>query len=142
MNIDYLYRKVIMEHYKNPLNKGLIDNKDYKLVNLNNPSCGDLVSVQVLIDNNIIKDIKHEGFGCSISLASTSVMSDTLINMKIDDANIVIKEFYKLVSGQEVDNNILKGDALAFSGVSEFPARIKCATLAWKAIEEALKDDK
>lgn len=139
MDMSVLYRQVIMEHYKRPFNKGLVSDKDYLLIHMNNPSCGDQLDLQIKVENGKIIDIKHEGTGCSICCSSASVASQTLINQTFDDANKIINEFYELVKGLPFDEKILKGDVLAYQGVSQFPARIKCATLAWKALETGVK---
>lgn len=137
MDMKNLYRQVIMEHHKNPLNKGLVDDENYELVHLNNPSCGDDIKVQVKIENNIITDIRHDGQGCSICCSSGSVMSDVLKNLKVDEVLILINDFYKLLTGNNPNNPNLK-EAVVFEGVSLFPARVRCATLAWKALEQAI----
>jgi len=137
-NIEQLYRQVIMDHYKNPKNKGLIANPDYLTIHLNNPSCGDEMTVQLYTKNHLITDVRHQGTGCSICCSSASVMSVTLKNHTIDEALSIIKEFYELIKGYTYNPDILKGDAIVYQGVAQFPARIKCATLAWKAIEQGL----
>ena len=141
-HIEQLYRQVIMEHYKNPKNKGLIANPSYLTIHLNNPSCGDEMTVQMLVKNGQITDIRHQGTGCSICCSSASVMSETLKNHTLDEANHIIKEFYELIKGYTYNANILKGDAIVYQGVAQFPARIKCATLAWKAIEQGIMKTK
>lgn len=138
MDIEKLYRQVIMDHYKNPKNKGLLDDATYLTIHLNNPSCGDELTVQVKTENDIITDIRHLGTGCSICCSSASVMSVTLKDQKIDDAMDIIGQFYELIKGYPYNPEILKGDAIVYQGVSQFPARVKCATLGWKAIEKGL----
>lgn len=138
MNLEYLYREIIMDHYKSPQNKGLIEDKDYLLVNMHNPSCGDDVTIQFSLKNNVIKDIRHVGEGCSICCASASVMSVVLKDKTKEEALLKIESFKNLLTGN-IDNN-LEGDMIAFEGVGKFPARIRCATLAWQAIEKGLKE--
>ncbi len=142
MSIQDLYRKVIMEHYKSPLNKGLLDDPTYKTINLHNPSCGDEINIQVKVENGIIKDIRQDGKGCSICCSSASVMTDTLMNLTLDEAMKVIKDFFELVQGHEVENEEALKEAIVYQGVSSFPARIKCATLSWHAIEKGLLGEK
>ena len=142
MRIEDLYRDIIMEHYKNPRNKGLLENDKYKKVNLLNPSCGDEVTIQVLIEEDQIKDIRHDGHGCSICCSSASVLSETLINKSTTEGLKIINEYMLMLTGKEYDKNILKGEAIAYIGVSKFPARIRCASIAWKAMEEALVEAK
>lgn len=138
MNIEQLYRQVIMDHYKNPKNKGLVGDSNYLTIHLNNPSCGDEMTVQMKVEDGIISDIKHQGTGCSICCSSASVMSQTLKGQSMDHANEIIKEFYELIKGYPYNEDILKGDAVVYKGVSQFPARVKCATLAWKAVEQGI----
>lgn len=140
MNLENLYRQIIMEHYKNPLNKGLISDSSYLLINMHNPSCGDDVTIQLKVSDNTIKDIRHTGTGCSICCSSASVMSETLKGFQKEEALQTIDHYVKMISNQEYDQSYLKGDMMAYSGVRNFPARIKCATLAWKALEKGLKE--
>jgi nitrogen fixation protein NifU and related proteins len=134
-HIEKLYRQVIMDHYKNPKNKGLLDDATYLTIHLNNPSCGDEMTVQVLVENDQITDIRHQGTGCSICCSSASVMSETLKNQKLDDAMDIIGQFYELIKGYPYNPEILKGDAIVYQGVSQFPARVKCATLVGKPLK-------
>lgn len=142
MDIKQLYRQVIMDHYKSPRNKGLTDEKGYKMFHMNNPSCGDDISVCALVENNIIKDIKQSGTGCSICCASASIMTISLIGKTVVEARKFNDEFYRMVMGQTYNDSILNTDAIVFQSISQFPARIKCATLAWKALDEIIDEDK
>lgn len=138
MNIEQLYRQVIMDHYKYPKNKGFIPDNTYMTVHLNNPSCGDEMTVQLKIVDGMIHDIKQQGTGCSICCSSASVMSVTLMNKSLDEALSILHEFYELIKGYPYKKDVLIGDAVVYQGVSQFPARVKCATLAWKAAEQAI----
>lgn len=138
MNIEQLYRQLIMEHYKSPKNRGIVADNSYMTVHLNNPSCGDEMTVQVKIEDDKIVDVKHQGTGCSICCSSASVMSITLMDQSTANAESIIKEFYEMIKGYPYNPEILKGDAIAYQNVSQFPARVKCATLAWKAAEQAI----
>jgi len=139
-NFENLYRAVIMDHYKTPRNKGLLNDNDYVSTEFLNPSCGDEVIVQFKIDNdNNIKDIRHDGKGCSICCSSASIMSEALITQSKDQALEIINEFYEMIKGNEYNAELINGDILAFTGVSTFAARVKCATLAWKALEKGLR---
>lgn len=133
-NLEQLYRQVIMDHYKNPRNKGLVG---LPHVHLYNPSCGDDITVEAKIIDDVIQEIHHEGSGCSICCSSASVMSEVLIGKHVQEANEVIQSFFKLVMGQDVEEEKLQ-EALVYQGVAKFPARIKCATISWKAIERVL----
>ena len=139
-DLEALYKQVIMEHYKYPHNKGLIDNDKYKKVHLNNPSCGDDITVQFIVEDGIIKDIKQDGHGCSICMSSASVMTDVIMGRSVERAKELIQEFLDLLTGKEIDDEELM-DALVYQGVSKFPARIKCAGLSWKAIKKGIEED-
>ncbi len=138
MNIEHLYRQVIMEHYKNPKNRGFVVDNSYMTVHLNNPSCGDEMTVQLKVQNHVITNILHQGTGCSICCSSASVMSETLMNKTLDESISILHEFYELIKGYPYNKEILKGDAVVYQGVAQFPARVKCATLAWKAAEQGI----
>lgn len=142
MQLENLYRQIIMEHYKSPKNKGLIDSNEYFTVNLVNPSCGDDVTVQVLVVDNVVKDIRHLGVGCSICCSSASIMSETLKGLKVNKALDTIDAFNNLLMNKEYNESLLEGDAIAYSGVSKFPARIRCANLAWYAAKEGILKEK
>ena len=139
-NLEQLYRQVIMDHYKNPRNKGLLDKDGYHEVHLKNPTCGDDVKVQVNIKDGKIEDIRHEGIGCSICCSSASVMSQTLKDKSIPEAAEIMKNFYEIVQGNDFDEDLDMGDAPVYQGVAKFPARVKCATISWKAAEQAIKE--
>ncbi|HHT39494.1 MAG: SUF system NifU family Fe-S cluster assembly protein [Acholeplasmatales bacterium] len=138
MNLNYLYREIIMDHYQNPRNKGLLNNKNYQLVSLYNPSCGDEVTIQFLLEGKTIKDIRQEGKGCSICCASASLMSETLKGKQTEKALEIIESFANFLMGEKDEN--INREMLAFEGVGKFPARIRCAMLAWKALEKGLKE--
>ena len=139
MQLNDLYRQVIMDHYKNPRNKGLIENKSYISFRLKNPSCGDDSTIQALLEGGIIKSVRFDGIGCSICCSSASVMSEVLKGKTINEAKKIIEDFYHLIKGEEVLDAEVLDEAIAFSGVSQFPARVKCATLPWKAMGAILE---
>lgn len=139
-NLDMLYRQVIMDHYKNPRNRGVIE--DGVTVDLNNPTCGDSLRLQLQVEDDIVKDAKFEGEGCSISLASASMMTQIVKGKAVEEALQLANIFSEMVQGKEYDTDTFDlGDIEALSGVSKFPARIKCATLAWKALEKGVDED-
>ena len=140
--IEHLYQAIIMEHAKNPQNKSLTHDPNYKSFHLNNPSCGDEITLEIFIENDVIKDVRQEGHGCAISMASASIVSENLKGLKVDEGLRMIEKFYEIVQGKTFDDEEDLGDALAMRGVSKFPMRIKCATLAWKICEKILKDEK
>ena len=140
MDLNTLYRTVIMDNYKNPKNKGLVKSDKYHFVHLNNPSCGDDMNIEVFIEDGIVKEVHHDGKGCSICCSSASVMTETLIGKTVEDAKKLILDFYSLVMGNEPKYEEELGEAIAYMGVKDFPACIKCATLAWKAIEQGISE--
>ncbi len=142
MKLEDLYRQVIMDHYKNPRNKGLVKDPNYKEIHLHNPSCGDDITIEVKLNGDIIEDVLQDGTGCSICCSSASVMSETLKGKTIEEAKEIIADFFNMIQGEPLNETKEEelGEALAYKGVSQFPARIKCATLAWKACEKALED--
>ncbi|EPE60784.1 SUF system FeS assembly protein, NifU family [Exiguobacterium sp. S17] len=139
-NLDMLYRQVIMDHYKNPRNRGVIENG--VTIDLNNPTCGDSLRLQLQVEDEIVKDAKFEGEGCSISLASASMMTQIVKGKSVDEALQLANIFSQMVQGKDYDTDTFDlGDIEALSGVSKFPARIKCATLAWKALEKGVDEE-
>lgn len=139
-NLEILYRQVIMDHYKNPRNKGLVNDKTYKTVHIKNPSCGDDITVQSKVDGNIVADVRHEGTGCSICCSSASVLSETLKGKTTEDAMRITSNYLNMLSNKEYDEEVELEDAVVYSGVRKFPARIKCASIAWKAFEGTLEE--
>ena len=140
MDLNTLYRQVIMDHYKNPKNKGLKKTDPYHLVHLTNPSCGDDLSVEIIVNNGVVEDVRQDGKGCSICLSSASVMSDLLIGKTVKEAEAIIEDFYRLVKGEDILDEEALGEAVVYAGVRQLPARIKCATLAWKCVEKAIDE--
>ena len=138
MELDSLYQEVILDHYRNPHHKGLSANKDIQ-VKHNNPSCGDEVTLNLSMKDGLVQAINWDGVGCSISMASVSVMSDLIIGKSYAEALVILQNFVDLMQSKgqaSGDENILE-DAVAFAGVSKFPARIKCALLGWMAFKDA-----
>ncbi|WP_332630026.1 Fe-S cluster assembly sulfur transfer protein SufU [Halalkalibacter flavus] len=141
-NLDTLYRQVIMDHYKNPRNRGEFDG-DTVTVNMNNPTCGDRIQIQMKVEDDKVTDAKFVGEGCSISLASASMMTQAIKGLKLDEAIEMSQIFSDMMLGKEYDDERFDlGDIEALQGVAKFPARIKCATLAWKAMEKGINDRK
>ena len=129
--ISDLYNQVLKDHRNYPRNKGLIDG--YKTLKVKNPSCGDDVTVQLSIENGIIKDVRHIGTGCAICCSCASVMSETLKGKEIKVANEIIEDFYELIKGNFPEDEDRLGDAIVYVNNHNYPPRAKCATLAWRA---------
>ncbi len=140
VELNNLYREVIMFHSNSPYNHGLIKDPAAKYIKLVNSSCGDVAEIEVMLDstNSKIISIRHMAKGCSISCAAASVMCKTFENIEIKKAKEIISLYFKLVKGEETPKEFLNSELVAFSGVKAFPARVRCATLAWKALEEIL----
>jgi nitrogen fixation NifU-like protein len=138
MELDSLYQEVILDHYRTPHHKGLTESFDIQ-VKHNNPSCGDEVTLNLSISNGVVSGISWDGVGCSISMASVSMMSDLVINQKYVRAVEILNQFTALMQskGQSKGDEEMLEDAVAFAGVSKFPARIKCALLGWMAFKDA-----
>ncbi|PQP82439.1 SUF system NifU family Fe-S cluster assembly protein [Paenibacillus sp. PCH8] len=139
MQLDDLYRRVIMDHYKNPRNRGTFDN-DAVTVNLNNPTCGDRISLQIMLKDGIVQEAKYTGEGCSISMSSASMMTEAVKGKTMEQALDMANRFSSLMKGEEVDFDDYE-DLEALSGVNKFPARIKCATLAWNALRKGMDEE-
>ena len=134
-----LYQDVILEHSKAPRNYRPLTNANRKAEGFN-PLCGDHFTVYLDLQDNAIRDIAFQGSGCAISKASASMMTQMLKGKSTADAEKLFDEFHKLVTGEAKKNGDAKemGKLAVFSGVSEYPARVKCATLAWHALHAAL----
>ena len=138
MNLDNLYQEVILDHYKNPLNKSLTKDYDVQVHHIN-PSCGDEITLNITLTGNVISKITWDGVGCSISQASVSIASDLLVGKTLAVAESITEEFMDLMQskGKKSGNELVLEDAVALAGVSQYPARIKCALLGWMAIKDA-----
>jgi len=138
MNLDTLYQEVILDHYKNPLNKKLSPTFDAQVHHIN-PSCGDEITLNLTAVNGVITAITWDGVGCSISQASVSIASDLLIGKSFEQAQAISDEFVDLMQskGKKAGDEATLEDAVALAGVSQYPARIKCALLGWMAIKDA-----
>jgi nitrogen fixation NifU-like protein len=140
MQLDDLYRRVIMDHYKNPRNRGTLDDQSVT-VSLNNPTCGDRIELQLQLEDGIVKQAKYTGEGCSISMSSASMMTEAVKGKKLDEALRLAEKFSQFIKGEPVEFDEYE-DIEALSGVSKFPARIKCATLAWNALRKGIEHEK
>ena len=133
-------RSIILEHYQNPKNKGLIEDETYIKINMNNDSCIDEVNLMVKLEDNKIKDVRFDGEACAICTSSTSIMIDTLIGKTIDEAKEIINNFYNMIDEKEYNEEILE-QANVYDDIYRQPNRKKCALLAWWGMEKSLKED-
>jgi nitrogen fixation protein NifU and related proteins len=142
MQLESMYQEIILDHYRNPHHRGLREPYDAEVHHVN-PLCGDELTVRVSLKDAggapAVADVSYDALGCSISQASASVMTDLVIGKSVDEAMAVFEEFLALMRSKgegEPDEDLLE-DAVAFSGVSKYPARIKCALLGWMAWKDA-----
>ena len=137
MKLDSMYQEIILDHYRNPHGKGLRDG-DAEVHHVN-PTCGDEITLRVKLDGAVVADISYESQGCSISQASASVLNDLLVGKELGEAQQIQEAFLELMQSKgqlEGDEEVLE-DAIAFAGVSKYPARVKCALLSWMAWKDA-----
>ena len=136
--LDDLYRELILDHYRQPRNKGELEHPTASVEGYN-PLCGDEVEVDLRIDDEgVIEDVAFKGRGCSISQASCSMMTDAVKGRTKQEARELLKAFTKMMTDPEQEPATELGDLEAFQGVAKFAVRVKCATLAWRVLEEGL----
>ncbi|MFC5678838.1 Fe-S cluster assembly sulfur transfer protein SufU [Aeromicrobium endophyticum] len=137
--MDALYQEIILDHYKHPHGAGLREPFEAEVHHVN-PTCGDEVTLRVHLDGETVSDVSYDAQGCSISQASTSVLNDLIIGKSVTEGMTVLDSFTELMQGKgkvEPDEDVLE-DGIAFAGVAQFPARIKCALLGWMAWKDAV----
>ena len=138
-----LYQEVILDHSKKPRNYRVLEGADHHAEGYN-PLCGDRVTIYVKLENDRISDVSFQGSGCAISTSSASLLTETLKGKTLDEADALFEKFHALVTG-EANGNLAEDTSLGklavFSGVAEFPVRVKCATLAWHTLRSALKGE-
>ena len=143
MNEDLheLYQDVILEHNRRPRNNREIVDATCTAEGYN-PTCGDDIKIFIKLDGKVIVDVSFSGEGCAISQASASLMTELINGKTIDEARAIVDKICKYLSGEESDINALEeyGEVISLCGVKNFPMRIKCATLAWHALHDALKN--
>jgi nitrogen fixation NifU-like protein len=137
--ISALYQEMILDHYRRPRNKGAIENPDETIL-MKNPLCGDEIEVQIRYDGDEIADIGFTGRGCSISQASASMMTQMIKGKSAQEVEGLRAQFRDMVMGNATSDDKSLGALRALSGVAKFPARVKCALLAWNALEEAQRN--
>ncbi|AMU70770.1 Fe-S cluster assembly sulfur transfer protein SufU [Mycobacteroides abscessus] len=139
MRLEQMYQEVILDHYKHPHHRGLREPFAAEVHHVN-PTCGDEVTLRVFVEDNKIADVSYDGQGCSISQAATSVLTDQVIGLTVDEALKTVASFNEMISSRgtiDGDEDVI-GDGIAFAGVSRYPARVKCALLGWMAFKDAL----
>ena len=137
MSLDDLYKEVILDHYKNPRNKRVIEDA-VLTCSQNNPLCGDEIAVFAQVDDGLIGDISFQGQGCSISQASASMLTEAVKGQPLQKAANLARDFRGMMAGEVEPDEDEFGDLIALKGVVKYPIRIKCAVLAWDVLQEAL----
>lgn len=142
MNLNEIYTELILEHSRNKRNRRIIENPTYKELG-HNPSCGDEITLMLVVEDDSIKDISYTGMGCAISQASTSIMIDTVNGMKMEEALVLCKKFIAMVKGEIEDEDELEDleDAIVFENIKNLPARVKCAVLPWYTLMNIIEKD-
>ena len=138
LNDPMIKREIIMDHYENPRNKGLVDDPRYIKVNMNSESCIDDIDIQILVIDNIIKDFRFDGVGCTIATSSTSILSELVIDQSIEHAYEIIKNYNDMIKELSYDEELLQ-EAVVFKDVSKQANRIKCATIGFNGLLELLE---
>jgi len=137
--LSALYQELILDHYRRPRNKGVIDQPTHTMA-LNNPLCGDEIDLQLQMEDDVIKDVRFIGRGCSISQAAASMMTQIIKGKRLTDALAVADRMSAMMRGDEsAAQDKTLGDLRALAGVAKFPIRIKCALLPWNALRDAVK---
>ncbi len=138
-SVDSLYQEILLDHYKHPHGRGLRDPFEAEVHHVN-PTCGDEITLRVHLAGDQVADVSYDAVGCSISQASASVLNDLVVGKSVTESLGVLENFQELMQGkgQVVPNEDVLEDGVAFAGVAQFPARIKCALLSWMAFKDAL----
>ena len=134
-----MYQEIILDHYKHPHHRGLREPFGAEVHHVN-PTCGDEITMRVALDDGVVGDVSYDGQGCSISQASTSVLTELVIGKPLTEALEILDAFNEMISSRgtiEGDEDVI-GDGIAFAGVSKYPARVKCALLGWMAFKDAV----
>ncbi len=138
-DLTELYQSVILDHNRKPRNFGVLEGAN-RTAEGKNPLCGDEVQVELRVDGDIITDVRFTGHGCAISKASASLMTAAVKGKTQAEADRLFQRFHALVLGQDASAGAELGQLVVFSGVSRFPVRVKCASLAWHTLKAALAD--
>ncbi len=140
MSLRELYQEMIIDHGKNPRNKGVLAKANHQHAG-HNPLCGDKLSVYILAEQGVVQDVKFEGEGCAISVASASLMTEIVKGKNITEIEELFHDFHLLATQGRIENSEKMGKLAIFAGVAEFPIRVKCATLAWHTLKAALTNE-
>lgn len=138
--MNSMYSEIILEHNKSKHNKRNLDKPDI-VERGHNPNCGDDLTLQLKVENNIIKEAAYVGLGCAISQASMSIMIDMIIGLEVENARELADIFFRMIRGEDISENEMEllEDAAIFESLNKMPARAKCGTLSWHCLDESLK---
>ena len=138
-DLDALYQEIILDHYTHPHGRGLRDPFEAEVHHVN-PTCGDEITLRVHVADDRVEDVSYDAVGCSISQASASVLNDLVVGKSVQDGLAVLDQFHAMMQGkgQIVPDEDVLEDGIAFAGVAQFPARVKCALLSWMAFKDAV----
>ena len=139
MDTSGLYQEIILDHAKNPDNFGILDQYTCTAEG-NNPMCGDQLTVYIDVQDDIISNLSYRARGCAISIASASIMSQTIKGKTLEEVEILFNKFHRLCIGEDIEEDEDTESLKILSGVRKFPARVKCATLGWHAMISSLKN--
>ena len=143
-DLSALYQEVILDHNRRPRNFGVMENADHQSDGFN-PLCGDRVSVYVKLNRSVVEEISFQGSGCAISMASASIMTESLKGRRLEEVAALFERFHQLVTGNLDSQDLSEpdlGKLVVFEGVSRYPVRVKCATLTWHTLRAALEKRK
>ncbi len=135
--IDTIYQELILDHWRKPHNYGELEGHTHKSAGINR-SCGDEMTVMLKIENDIIVDVSFIGTGCAVSKASTSLMTDAIKGKTLKEVEELFKEFHTMLTADEPYSEGLLGKLTVFSGIKGYPSRVKCATMSWHTLKDAL----
>lgn len=136
-----LKRTIILEHYQNPKNRGLIEDNTYKMINTNSKSCIDQIDLQIKVEDNMVKDIRFDGEACAICTSSTSIMINALIGKTIEEALEVINNFQNMINEKDYSEEVI-GEAIVYDDIAKQPNRKNCALLTWDGTKTILEKEK
>ncbi len=139
LNDPMILRELIMDHYQYPHNHKLVEDERYRSVHMASDSCIDDITVQSRISGGMIEDVRFDGVACTISTASTSMMTDLLKGRSTDEAKMIIGQYFNMIENKEYDPDVLE-EAVAFQNVYKQANRIKCATIGWKAMQQMIDE--
>ena len=140
-DFNELYQQIILDHSKNPRNFKVLEGADYQAKG-HNPLCGDEIDIYLNIEDSKILDISFKGNGCAISQSSASLMTGLVKGKSVEEAKVMVEQFNKIVTGEEEADLEILGKLSVFSGVKNYPSRVKCASLAWHTLKKALEEKK